>query len=244
MSDTAALEAASYATWTADEADVVDGWHVTATAGLSRRVNSARDMGDAVVSSKSLAALRSWFDERQIAFVVRETPLMTFDTSHAVRDQWGFGPLDETTVMSGPVWPARIGDARICPTDDPDFHSELASLNGRTGADVETLARLLDRVADRSAGVWIPGVGGAVVVQDEGRAAVFSLAVDRGYHRRGVATQLMGAASNWADSQDVSELFVQVVGTNSPALGLYASLGFTEEYRYRYLQPVGSGPPE
>jgi ribosomal protein S18 acetylase RimI-like enzyme len=40
-----------------------------------------------------------------------------------------------------------------------------------------------------------------------------------------------------ADEPDVSETFVQVAGTNNPAIELYRSLGFEEVYRYRCLVP-------
>jgi len=235
MRDLAALEASSYRTWTADESDVVAGWHVTATAGLSRRVNSARDLGGAIVDVAALAALGEWFGERGLPLVVRETAMMSTDTSKAVRELWGFDAIDETRVMVGSVARSERGRVRVVPPDDADFQAELYALNGRTDGDAVTLHRIYSRIADRGAGLWMPDQGAAVVVSDGPRCAVFSLAVADGQRRQGIATRLMDAASRWAGEQGGSEVFVQVAGTNCPAIELYRSLGFEEIYRYRYL---------
>jgi len=244
--DVAALEASSYRTWTADESDVVAGWHVTATAGLSRRVNSARDLGDAIVDVAAFGALGEWFGERGLPLVVRETPMMSTDTSLAVRELWGFDAIDETRVMVGSVARSERGRVSVVPPDDVDFQAELYALNGRADGDAATLRRIYSRIADRGAGLWIPGQGAAVVVQDGGRCAVFSLAVSDGQRRLGIGTALMAAASTWAGERGTWETFVQVAGTNTPAIELYRSLAYEEVYRYRYLvspsRANGGGP--
>ncbi len=236
-SDVTALEAASYTTWTADESDVVAGWHVTATAGLSRRVNSARDCGDAIADDAALGALTAWFAAKELPLVVRETPLMVGATGTAVRTEWQFETLDETPVMSRDAVPGISDDVRVVSADDEAFQAELYVLNGRTDGDASTLRRIYHRVVDRAAGLWMPGVGAAVAVQDGTLCAVFSLAVADAHRRQGVGTRLMAAASNWAAERSAEEVFVQVAGTNRPAIELYRSLGFREVYRYRYLQP-------
>jgi ribosomal protein S18 acetylase RimI-like enzyme len=238
-SDIAALEASSYRTWTADESDVVAGWHVTATAGLSRRVNSARDLGAAIVDDGALAALEAWFAARDLPLVVRETPIMSSSTGKAVRELWGFDAIDETSVMAASATQSAVGGVRVVSSDDDDFQAELYALNGRTDGNAVTLYRIYSRIVDRAAGVWMPGQGAAVVVQDGGRCAVFSLAVADSQRRQGIGTRLMAAASTWAGERGVSEMFVQVAGTNSPAIELYRSLGFEEVYRYRYLDSPG-----
>lgn len=241
-SDIAALEAASYTTWTADDSDVVAGWHVCATAGLSRRVNSARDLGDAEVDDAARDALVAWFLHRDLPLVIRETPLMAAETSAAVRSKWGFESLDETPVMTGGAVPRAHDDkVLLVPADDDTFQTELYALNGRTDGDAGTLRRIYGRVADRATGLWMPGVGAAVAVEDGPRCAVFSLAVAEPHRRKGIGTKLMMAAVGWAADREANEVFVQVAGTNNPAIELYQSLGFEEAYRYRYLRARSTG---
>jgi len=76
---------------------------------------------------------------------------------------------------------------------------------------------------------------------DQGIASLFSLAVSQERRRTGVATKVMNAAFTWASSRDADTLFLQVLGTNLPALTLYEHLGFEEVYRYHYLQPSTGG---
>jgi ribosomal protein S18 acetylase RimI-like enzyme len=235
------LEAASYATWTADESDDVAGWQVTATAGLSRRTNSARDLGAAVVDDESMGCLVDWFAARDLPLVIRETPLMADATSAAVRQRWGFRELDETLVMTGAMEQGEHGDVGIVPTDDRVFQADLYLLNARPDGDAATLARTYNRVAQTSAGVWIPGKGVAAVAVAGPFAAVFSLAVADQHKRQGIATRLMASAGTWAMERSANEMFVQVSGTNRPAIELYESLGFAEAYRYRYLLPLNDG---
>lgn len=238
------LEAASYATWTADDSEEVAGWQVTATAGLSRRTNSARDHGAAVVDDDSIVRLMDWYAARNLPLVIRETPLMSRATSDAVRHRWGFKELDETLVMTGAIEPGDRDGVAIAATDDSAFQSDLYRLNARPDGDAETLARIYGRVAQRSAGVWIPGKGVAAVAVAGRLAAVFSLAVADRHRRQGVATRLMVAAGAWAGERSANEMFVQVSGTNRPAIELYESLGFVEAYRYRYLLPVSNAQPD
>ena len=241
MIGTEELEAASYATWTADESDEVAGWQVTATAGLSRRTNSARAHGAAVVDDESMACLTDWFAARDLPLVIRETPLMADATGAAVRQRWGFRELDETLVMTGPLTRGEHEGVDIVPTDDRAFQSDLYRLNARPDGDAATLARIYNRVAQTSAGVWVPGRAVAAVAVVGPLAAVFSLAVADRHRRQGIATQLMAAAGAWAMECSAQEMFIQVSGTNRPAIELYESLGFVEAYRYRYLVPVDDG---
>ena len=241
MIRTEELEAASYATWTADESDEVAGWQVTATAGLSRRTNSARDHGAAIVDDESMACLVDWFAARDLPLVIRETPLMADATGTAVRQQWGLRELDETLVMTGPLVSGQHDGVDIVPTDDRAFQSDLYRLNARPDGDAATLARIYNRVARTSAGAWVPDKGVAAVAVAGPLAAVFSLAVADQHRRQGIATRLMAAAGAWAMERSAEEMFIQVSGTNRPAIELYESLGFAEAYRYRYLVPVNDG---
>jgi len=232
----AALEKASYATWTADTSEEIDGWHVTATAGVSRRVNSARAVGEVKFDDQTRERLSAWFASQSLPMIVRETPLMTEATSAAVREQWNFDAYDETLVMSAASARSPARGVRTVSLRNTTFQLELAELNDYSGEDAETLRRLYARVAKKGAGLWIPGTAVAVVVRYHDDAAVFSVAVGETSRRTGVGTRIMEAASTWASKRGVRSLFVQVLGTNRPAVALYNDLGFSNVYRYRYLQ--------
>lgn len=58
-------------------------------------------------------------------------------------------------------------------------------------------------------------------------AELWSIAVAPRFRRRGVARSLLGEASRRLCSAGVRKLFLEVRGSNTPALELYHSVGFT-----------------
>jgi len=87
--------------------------------------------------------------------------------------------------------------------------------------------------------VEVDGVtAGAVRVAIVGPVAHISrLAVRPEFRRRGLAAELMFAASSWAKERGADQEVLQVSVSNGPALALYRELGFTEHHRYRYWVP-------
>lgn len=64
-----------------------------------------------------------------------------------------------------------------------------------------------------------------------------AVAVDPSYRRRGLGLRVMAALLEWGAEQGATTAYLQVLGDNVPALGLYEGLGFAEHHRYRYLAP-------
>lgn len=63
--------------------------------------------------------------------------------------------------------------------------------------------------------------------------AYLALAVSPGYRGRGVGTQLMQAAEDYAKRHGVRRLELEVFGKNEGAIGLFKRLGYKEEGRRR-----------
>ncbi len=61
--------------------------------------------------------------------------------------------------------------------------------------------------------------------------------VDPAYRREGLALRVMAALLEWGAEQGATTAYLQVLGDNTAALGLYERLGFSEHHRYRYLAP-------
>jgi ribosomal protein S18 acetylase RimI-like enzyme len=58
------------------------------------------------------------------------------------------------------------------------------------------------------------------------RGWVANLAVDQGYRRRGIGSELMRHARQWAWEQGLHMILVEATTKNYPALGFYQKLGF------------------
>ena len=236
--DVAKLEAAGYDTWTPDQSANIAGWDTYATAGYTRRVNCVTGSGDLPVDPEVRMALERWLAERGADLVVRVTPLLSNVTVESITSDWSYQPVDDTVVMNAPVVNAEADDeVRLVPCNDSGFLADLARLNNGSTESAAVRKRMMDRVADRATGVWIPGIAVGFAAQSGSRCAVYSVAVAPDHRRQGIGNRLMASINAWATERGCGTLFLQVLGNNSPALRLYEQLGFVERYRYHYLEP-------
>lgn len=232
------LERAGYATWSPDERTDIGGWTVMSNGGWTRRVNSAGAIGVPGTSIGVRDEIAAWLADRGAPFVVRVTPLIERSVVDEIGESWGLEREDETIVMTA-FGPAR-GDAaavRFIDPSDRAFTDDLHRLNGRGPSAVEPWLRITGRIAGRAVGLWIPGRACGVVAFEGRIAPVYSVAVDPGHRRQGLATQIMAAAAAWSWERGATTRFLQVLGTNEAAVSLYEGLGFEARYRYHYLKP-------
>ena len=76
------------------------------------------------------------------------------------------------------------------------------------------------------------GVGRAVL--DDGWAGVFGMAALPRARGRHVGRGILAALAQWAAAREAEHLYLQVDRGNTPALRLYANVGFDEVCRYHY----------
>jgi N-acetylglutamate synthase len=92
----------------------------------------------------------------------------------------------------------------------------------------------LDEDGDRvTARVGEDADGHAALTGDWIGLRAIDVAPDR--RRRGLALAIVGALLDWAAERGATTAFLQVLGDNEPALGLYERLGFATHHTYRYL---------
>ncbi len=65
-----------------------------------------------------------------------------------------------------------------------------------------------------------------------------SIAVEPAHRRRGLGLAVMAALVGWGAERGATTAYLQVLGDNEAALGLYGGLGFRTHHRYRYLTPA------
>lgn len=71
-------------------------------------------------------------------------------------------------------------------------------------------------------------------VLEKNYLGIFCLTTPQKQRRRGYATQLMAALTDWGRSQGATKVYLQVETANQPGMKLYNKLGFTEVYQYFY----------
>ncbi len=81
-------------------------------------------------------------------------------------------------------------------------------------------------------------------VLDQGWIGLYEIVTDAKFRQRGLGRQLVLNLLQWGRQNGAHSAYLQVMVSNAPALRLYESLGFREQYRYWYLQtttPVWKG---
>ncbi len=71
-------------------------------------------------------------------------------------------------------------------------------------------------------------------VLERGYVGLFDIVTAPALRRQGLGEELVLALLDWGRRGGASQSYLQVVPTNTPALRLYAKLGFSEAYQYWY----------
>jgi ribosomal protein S18 acetylase RimI-like enzyme len=70
---------------------------------------------------------------------------------------------------------------------------------------------------------------------DSGFMGLFNIVVDRAHRNNGYGKRILSGLLGWAKNEGANAAYLQVLKSNSTAIGLYRTLGFREisEYWYR-----------
>jgi RimJ/RimL family protein N-acetyltransferase len=126
------------------------------------------------------------------------------------------------------------------PDDAPELAQLLAAVaaeRDRIGTeppvDIDARSEELARTAEASIVAVAGGliVGHVKVDADRFGAGEVGMLVAVGWRGRGVGSELMPAAIEWARAQGLHKLYLEVFPTNAPAIALYRKCGFVEEGR-------------
>lgn len=86
--------------------------------------------------------------------------------------------------------------------------------------------------------VRIGGRARGVAAYDGGWVGIRGVVVDPAHRRQGLALAVMAMLLEWGAERGATTAYLQVLGDNAPAIGLYRALGFTTHHAYRYLAPA------
>jgi GNAT superfamily N-acetyltransferase len=244
LSSILSLETATISSWPAITTALDGLWLARLARGYTKRSNSVQcldpdDDGDAAGRLQRMVDLFLRNDRDPL---FRVTPLAGPGVLAAL-DAGGWAPFEESRVLAMPLgeYPEPDG-VRFYDGADRNWLEAFTGLAGIDRRSAATLALLLDLIAWPQAGVLLRDSGGEPVA-----AALAVAAGDIGcYHNvvvrtdsrgKGLGRAVMHAALNWTKTAGANRAAIQVVSDNAPALGLYASLGFSEVYRYHYRRP-------
>ena len=224
------LERVAADAWPALEQVEVDGWRLRASAGVTRRANSALPLSDALPVEEVVAFYRS----RGLPPVVQVSDPVT----DAALADLGWQRDIAVEVMSGAV-PTGSSTATVSAEPDEAWLGCWWDVDGRGGPEqLDVARRMLAQIAAPAAYASVVRAGrvvavGRAVAQEE-HVGVFSMAVRPELRRRGLGRQVLHALGGWGADHGARRAYLQVFDGNTEGRSLYASAGLDTAHHYHY----------
>jgi ribosomal protein S18 acetylase RimI-like enzyme len=239
------FEAAGFRAWPAASAHYDGAWLIRLTPGHpARRLNSVNplDPGDVHHLEERIAGAGKRFDEVGRILTFRMSPL-SGEAMAAHFDAAGWSRFSESLVMRRALADDLIAGAldQIPMKDVARFVGAAIKAQGASNILRPALTDILTAI-EPEAGLFALERGNealatAICVQDGELAGLFEIATSPAERGKGYARRIVLSALKWARLRGARTAWLQVEADNERAIALYASLGFTELYRYHYRQP-------
>lgn len=236
------IEEISMNAWPALQSVHADGWVLRFGGGYTRRANSVHPL----YPSAGELDERVRFCERMYSAQGLAT---IFKLTHAALPPG----LDSVLADRGYQTDAHTGielmklqghrgkpDPAVTLAEAPT-HTWLSAYCHMSGVSDEhriTLENILRSIlpARRFASISVDGkvVACGLGVLQCGYIGFYDIVTDAAHRRQGHASRLIDSLLCWAQEQGARQAYLQVMLNNTPALALYAGLGFSELYQYWY----------
>lgn len=226
-----------------------DGWELRFTAGANgypRRANSIQSLYPSLLPlDEKIAYCEAQYSARGQKTVFKITLAAPDGLDVALRKR-GYKLNITTSVRTLDLThfdaqPDTSGiEVVIEPTMSAEWAADNARLHGEDPTRSEVINQILNGLAIQSAFVRLIQQGETVALGrgalDQGWIAPYEIIVNERYRQQGLGKKLMLTILNWGKSRGAKQAYLQVMTDNAPAVRLYTSLGFSEQYTYWYLQ--------
>lgn len=235
-----AIEEAALRAWPAGQQLLFDGWVARLSDGYTKRANSALllyPQNDSL-SDEVIGRIERLYQSHELPVIFRQLSFTTPDTFDARLEARGYRPADSTLVMSCPLGPAFSADAHVRQLDVETGIEAHARMNDLSASILPAHRAILERIPGGLSFVGLDDgdelVACGLSVQDGDLVGLFDIVTDPAHRRKGHGGRLVRGMMAHASVQGATTAYLQVIGTNAPAIALYRSLGFTEAYSYAY----------
>ncbi len=222
----------------------LDGWLVRLSPGKAKRARCINALAPGRLPlDQRLALARATYAEAGLPLLIRVTPFSAPQGLDETLAAQGFHPIDDTRVMvsdleAAPV-PATLPPG--CELAAADFHTFAELVGSWRGSPPSQRRAHGERLANSPVRchphvlyqMGEPVAAGQFTAEADlvGLYDVFTPPAWRG---RGLARALCGAMLQRAREAGARVAYLQVESDNDPARAVYAKLGFSDAYSYRY----------
>lgn len=224
----------------------VDGWRLRFSSGVTRRANSvyAPRHDGALGLDEKIAAAEAFYRRRGLLCRFQLCPASRPAALDGALEARGYAATTPTFVQTGPLSGAlrlATGMGQVSERFDEAWLAAYVEGEGETDRrKIAARREMLQRVGPPAgfAATTVDGRLAAVAfgVVERGWLGIFSVATSPAYRGRGLAAATLGELAAWAGGHGATRAYLQVLSTNTPALRLYARLGFATSYQYWYRE--------
>lgn len=219
-------------------------WRLRAANGVTRRANSVLPLGEMPPYERWLDKVAAFYDRHNlpVRFQVSEASPPTLTT---LLDGLNFTTEALTSVRTAPCHTVleRCQTPRqfqIITSDhlQSDWLEAFMRIEGFEEWKRQTYHQIMSAIAPPALFVQALNdgepVGIGMAVSERGWAGLFNIATAVEHRRKGISTQVVSRLAEWALQSSATDLYLQVMETNRPAIAMYDRLGFTHRYHYHY----------
>ncbi len=219
-----------------------DGWVLRFAEGHTRRANSVNAL---YPSTQPLAEKIAWcealYRSRGLNTVFKLTPAALPENLDSVLAECGYNEDGRTSIQVAKLDTldfSGVESVNLVEKLSDDWLSNYCRLNGHEPRRVALMKQMLSHIVPETAYVSIEENGEVVAtglgIADRGYIGLFDIVVDARLRNQGLGYRIVTNLLAWGRSRGAQNAYLQVVATNTPALRLYAKIGFREIYQYWY----------
>ena len=245
------LEELTANAWSPEISQVLDGWHMGYSRGVTWRANSVFPIGD--YGRYTLKEKLSFVED----FYKRFKHYPTFKLTKASQPSELEAELVKRGYVSSDLTEVRISNANEtmdntisvlpCPArietnlTDEWFDFYVRS-SGYSEIGIEVRHGVLERIGSVKGFAMVEieaelaAVGLGII--ERGWLGIYCMATTTDQRRLGGATQVLNSLAEWGLSQGSEKMYLQVEADNDPAKRLYTRAGFEFLHSYQYWKKI------
>lgn len=236
------LEELSLNAWPALQTVVCDGWLLRFANGYTRRANSVYALYPSSLNlDEKITYCEQLYGSRGQDCIFKMTDAVQPPNLEAVLEEQGYTTDARTSVQTLSLESVSPPEAEPVTFDTKATEEWLATfcrLNDVNPRHLPTMTEMLQSIVPATCFAALQRDGETVAlglaVQEGSYVGLFDIVTAAQVRGQGLGTQLILHLLQWGKSNGAAQAYLQVMESNTPALRLYAKLGFHERYRYWY----------
>lgn len=235
--------------WRPEIEQILDGWRLRYTQGITRRGNSVLPLesGDKIPLEEKIVAAEEFYSrwgEPPCFQMTEDAQPPGLIENLAAR---GYKDAYHTQVQI-----ASLETALANTSPNPEYNAILkgelfddwlklyTQSSGYSGRSTAIRRGILSRIGARAGFVLLSHsdepVAVGLSVMERGWVGVYCMVTQQAYRRQGAAVHVLHALATWGKQHNTENMYLQVMEDNPNALALYAKAGFEKRYTYWYSQ--------